>query len=180
MDYHYQLAWKLCRNLSPRSLRCLQLALSYIHILSGSSLTGLNSIVFCVASSTAKVADGSTTHEASQRHRPPYWYCRRPDGWYMSRQGVVRAPWPSRGIWLRVPPTSSSLPSLSPAPHGSLDQGASFFTRQHMAHWLKVLLNSALHCGTHDRAGGAQSFHQLVPFLESQLFINDYILGLIN
>jgi hypothetical protein len=176
MDYHYQLAWKLCRNLSPRSLRCLQLALSYIHILSGSSLTGLNSIVFCVASSTAKVADGSTTHEASQRHRPPYWYCRRPDGWYMSRQGVVRAPWPSRGIWLRVPPTSS-LPTFSKSGTTWLIGSGRFCTRHT---WLIGSRSQGASALGSSPWNSRASWWRKSPTSSSQLFVNDRILSLNN
>uniref|UniRef100_A0A0E0MCA6 Sulfotransferase n=1 Tax=Oryza punctata TaxID=4537 RepID=A0A0E0MCA6_ORYPU len=82
-------------------------------------------------------------------------YCRHPDGWYMSRRGVVSAMVIKRHLMARA-----------------TDVFIATFPKSGTT-WLKALLHSALHHDAHELA--AHSPHQLVPFLESQLFVNDRI-----
>uniref|UniRef100_A0A0E0F9D6 Sulfotransferase domain-containing protein n=1 Tax=Oryza meridionalis TaxID=40149 RepID=A0A0E0F9D6_9ORYZ len=131
-------------------------------------ITESRTTLFMASSSTAKAADGATPHEeiydqlrqvvetfpaaVSGIGQP---YCRHPNGWYMSRRGVVSAMAIKRHLTART-----------------TDVFIATFPKSGTT-WLKALLYSALQHDAHELA--AHSPHQLVPFLESQLFVNDRI-----
>uniref|UniRef100_A0A0D9XNY0 Sulfotransferase n=1 Tax=Leersia perrieri TaxID=77586 RepID=A0A0D9XNY0_9ORYZ len=121
-----------------------------------------------MASSTAtEEVDGATTHkEIYDQLRQVVetfpttlscmgLYCRHPDGWYQSRKVVLSAMVIKRHLTARA--TDIFLVTFPKS-------GTT---------WIKALLYSALHHGTDELA--VRNPHQLVPFLESQLFINDRI-----
>uniref|UniRef100_A0A0D9XWR7 Sulfotransferase n=1 Tax=Leersia perrieri TaxID=77586 RepID=A0A0D9XWR7_9ORYZ len=82
-------------------------------------------------------------------------YSRHPDGWYMTTPGVV-----------------SSMVIKNHLMTRATDIFLVTFPKSGTA-WIKALLYAALHRGADELV--AHSPHQLVPFLESQLFIKDRI-----
>lgn len=87
-------------------------------------------------------------------------YTRHPDGWYTFTPGVVNAMVIQRHLKAR-----------------DTDVFLTTFPKSGTA-WLKVLLHATLRRTTHESELApltAHSPHQLVPFLESQVFINDQI-----
>jgi hypothetical protein len=84
-----------------------------------------------------------------------FTYSRHPDGWYTFPEGVVSA----MVIKSHLTARTTDIFMVTFPKSGTT--------------WLKTLLHSALHRGANDLA--AHSPHQLVPFLETQVFIKDRI-----
>ncbi|KAF0913333.1 hypothetical protein E2562_021982 [Oryza meyeriana var. granulata] len=121
-------------------------------------------------SSAPEAADEATTHKEiydqlrqvmetfpTAPRSIGFAYSRHPDGWYTFPEGVV-----------------SAMVIKSHLTACSTDVFIVTFPKSGTT-WLKALLYSIFHRGAEELAIAAHSPHQLVPFLENQVFINDRI-----